>query len=542
MRILKITGLSHAYVGKALFHNAELTVVDGKPNGTSDHIGLVGSNGSGKTTLLKILTGEVVPDAWRIETNGRLDIGVLDQFADIDPGATVYGYLNAAFDKLYEVELQMNALYESIGGLPEDEQLRAVERGARLMEYLDENGFDRISKKIDSVLCGLGFTDADRDKHAAQLSGGMKTKLVLGRLLLEQHDLLVLDEPTNFLDAGYVGWLADWLRSMERAFIVISHDAAFLNRVSNKIVEIANRELRVYPGDYDNYKTEKTRREELQLRQHHAQQKYIARAEKYIAENSEGIVRSKATWLKKMLATLERIEKPDEIVKPQFKFRHTGGATGAMVLTLENAGVGYAGSPVLPPVSLRVDRGDKLIFRGFNGIGKTTLLKSVHGDLPLVSGKLEYGDDVESVFLRQEEDYENNFSHFDSAGRKSLGIRKKQQRAITAMEFVKEYYPEKPNRELQAALFSCGLNEVHFYNPVRTLSGGEMTRLRLCIAMLRPVNLIILDEPTNHLDVYSKEVLMHALDEFRGTVIMTTHDANADTSWATRVINLEELF
>jgi ATPase components of ABC transporters with duplicated ATPase domains len=546
MRIIKFTGLTHEYIGKSLYNDTELTVVDGRPNGTPDHIGLVGPNGSGKTTLVKIITGEVVPDAWQVETNGHIDIGVLDQFADIEPTQTVYSYLNAAFDKLYETERRMHALYDSIAALPEDEQLHAVERAGRMEEYLGENGFDRVPKKLDSVLSGLGFTDADREKSVTQLSGGMKTKLILGRLLLEPHDLMVLDEPTNFLDAGYVGWLAEWLRASERAFIVISHDVAFLNRVSNKIVEIANRKLKIYPGDYDNYMKEKARREELQLRQHNSQQKYIARAEEYIANNSEeamgGIVRTKATWLKKMLTTLERIERPDEIVRPQFRFRHTGGVTAAMVLELRNVEVGYSGTPVLPALSLRVESGDKLIFKGFNGIGKTTLLKSIYGDLPLVSGKLEYGDGVESVFLRQEEDYENNFSHFDRAGRKLLGIRKKQQRAITVMEFAKEYYPEKPNRELQAALFACGLNEVHFFNPVRTLSGGEMTRLRLCLAMLHPVNLIILDEPTNHLDVYSKEVLMHSLDDFAGTVLMTTHDVNADVTWATRIVNLEELF
>lgn len=545
MRIIKFTDLYHGYIGKSIFNGAELMVVDGKPNGTPDHIGLVGPNGSGKTTLVKILTGEVVPDSWTFETNGMLNIGVLDQFAEIDGDTTVYDYLNGAFEELYEAERRMNALYDGIANMSEDEQIRAVERAGRLAEFLVEHEFDRVQKKLDNVLSGLGFTEADREKRISELSGGMKTKLKLGRLLLEPHDLLLLDEPTNFLDTGYVGWLAEWLRQVKGAFIVISHDVAFLNRVCNKIVEIANRKLRVYNGNYDSYFAEKKRREEIQVKQFEAQQKFIKRAEEYIAANSGeamgGISRSKATWLKKMLATMERIEKPDQVIKPQFRFISLKSTAG-LVLELRDAEVGYSGSPVLPPITLHVNRGDKLIFSGFNGIGKTTLLKSMHGDLPLVAGRLEYGDGVESVFLRQEEDYENNFSHFDRAGRRALGIRKKRQRAITVMGFAKEYYPEKSNRDLQAALFSCGLNEVHIYNPVRTLSGGEMTRLRLCLAMLRPVNLIILDEPTNHLDVYSKEVLMHALEEFSGTVLMTTHDVNVDTSWTTRVINLEELF
>lgn len=545
MRIIKFSELYHSYVGKSIFNGAELMVVDGKPSGTPDHIGLVGPNGCGKTTLVRIILGEVVPDSWTLETNGRLSIGVLDQFAEIDGEVTVYDYLNGAFDRLYEIERQMNSLYEGLADMGEEEQMRSIERAGRLAEYLSEHEFDRVQKKLDNVLSGLGFSDADRGKRISELSGGMKTKLKLGRLLLEPHDLLLLDEPTNFLDRAYIGWLAEWLRQVKGAFIVISHDVAFLNRVCNKIVEIANRKLKVYPGNYDSYLAEKKRREEIQEKQYEAQQKFIKRAEEYIAANSGeamgGVSRSKATWLKKMLATMERIEKPDQVIKPQFKFISTQYTAG-LVLELRDAEVGYNGSPVLPPISLRVSRGDKLIFSGFNGIGKTTLLKSVHGDLPLIAGKIEYGDGIESVFLRQEEDYEDNFSHFDRAGRRALGIRKKQQRVKTVMEFVKEYYPEKSNRELQAAMFSCGLNEVHFYNPVRTLSGGEMTRLRLCLAMMRPVNLIILDEPTNHLDVYSKEVLIHALEEFNGTVLMTTHDANVDISWATRVINLEELF
>ncbi|MCL2518678.1 MAG: ATP-binding cassette domain-containing protein, partial [Oscillospiraceae bacterium] len=251
--------------------------------------------------------------------------------------------------------------------------------------------------------------------------------------------------------------------------------------------------------------------------------------------------RSKAVWLKRMLETLKRIEKPDEIIKPQFKFNHIR-CPSKQIVTLDKIEVGYNDAPILPPVSLNVQRGDKIVFKGFNGIGKTTLLKSIYGDLPIISGNIEFGEGIESVFLKQEEDYENNFSHFDKHERKVLGIKKGKQREITVIEFVKEYYPEKPQKELQAAMFSCGLNEMHFFNQVRTLSGGEMTKLRLCLAMMNPVNLIILDEPTNHLDVYSKEVLMHALEEFDGTVLMTTHDVNADVSWATNVINLEDLF
>ena len=545
MRVFRISDLHHAFVGKSLFNGAELTVMDGRPNGTPDHIGLVGPNGCGKSTFLKMLTGEVVPDSWVYEPSAGMKIGVLDQFADIGKDVLPEDYLRAVFEPLYETDRKIAELYEGMASMTENEQMKAADRAQRLTEWLNEREFDRVDKKIDSVLTGLGFTDEDRGKTAGQFSGGMKTKLVLAKLLLSDNGLLVLDEPTNFLDIGYIEWLGDYLSRYRGAFIVISHDRAFLNRISNKIVEIANRKFKVYEGNYDYYVREKARREAEQEKQSVAQEKFVARSEAYIAANSGeaygGKSRSKATWLSKMLANLERIEHPDEIVKPQFVFRHERGAT-KHIMTLSSLEVGYDGSPILPPLNLTVERGEKIVFRGFNGIGKTTLFKTINGDLPPVSGEIVFGEGIASVFLRQEEDYENNFSHFNRTERKRLGIKKGRQRAITVIEFTKEYFPEKPQKELQSALFSCGLNEKHFFNQVRTLSGGEMMKLRLCLAMMNPVNLILLDEPTNHLDVYSAEVLMHALAEFPGTVLMTTHDVNADLSFATKTINLEELF
>jgi len=539
MRIFKISNLSHDFVEKSLFNEAELMVQSG------EHIGLVGPNGCGKSTFLKILTGEFVPDSCKIEKENNLKIGYLDQYADIDKNCTVYEYLDSIFDDLYLMDKQVSEIYENISGLSEEEQMKSINKAQRILDYLDDKEFYQIGKKIDAVLNGLGFADEDRNKIVSHLSGGMKTKLILAKILLSDNDILVLDEPTNFLDIKYVAWLGDYLCRLKYAFIVISHDKAFLNKISNKTVEIANRIFKVYNGNYDFYIKEKKRREEEQLHQHIAQSKYIQRSEEYVEahfyNNQTGAGKTKAVWLKKMLETLKRIEKPDEIVKPQFAFKFMRGAS-KQIVTLDKIEIGYNGSPILPLISLDIQRGEKIVFKGFNGIGKTTLLKSIYGDLPIISGNIEFGENIETVFLKQEEDYENNFSHFDKTERKTLGIKKGKQREITVIEFAKEYYPDKHQKELQAAMFSCGLNEMHFFNQVRTLSGGEMTKLRLALAMMKPVNLIILDEPTNHLDVYSKEVLMHALEEFDGTILMTTHDINADVSWATSIINLENLF
>lgn len=537
MRLFEIIELSHEFVGKSIFNKASVMVQDG------EHIGLVGPNGCGKTTLLKMIIGDIVPDSWTFITSGQLRIGYLDQYADINTNQTVYEYLNEVFNDLYQLDNQVTEIYNNIAQLDETEQLKSVTKAQRILDRLDELEFDRIEKKIDNVLSGLGFVDDDRDKQIKILSGGQKTKLILAKLLLTDNNILILDEPTNFLDMKYISWLGDYLCRLKCAYIVISHDKSFLNKISNKIIEIANRKLKVYECNYDAYVIEKERREEMQLQQHVAQSKYIARSEEYVgryARDSE-IMNSKATWLKKMLERLERIEKPDEIIKPEFDFRLLHGAT-EKIINIDKVEIGYNGSPILPPITLSVRRGDKIVFRGFNGIGKTTLLKSISGDIPLITGEIEFGEGIVSVFLKQEEDYENNFSSFDKHERKRLGIKKGRQREITVIEFIKEYFPDKPQGELQKAMFSCGLNEVHFFNRVRSLSGGEMSKLRLCIAMMNPINLIILDEPTNHLDVYSKDVLMRGLDDFKGTILMTTHDVNADISWASEIINLEDLF
>jgi len=549
MRIFDIKNLTHAFADKSLFNDTELMVQ------SSDHIGLVGPNGCGKSTFLKILIGECVPDAYTIDKDPNLNIGYLDQHVEIDATCTVYEYLNSAFAPLYELDRKMAEIYEQMPNMIEERQTKALNHAQRILDTLMEKEFYQIDKKIDNVLSGLGFSDDDRTKTIPQLSGGMKTKLILAKLLLTDNDILILDEPTNFLDTAYINWLGDYLCRLKYAFIVISHDKAFLNKICNKTVEIANRVFKVYTGNYDFYVKEKERLEAVQFQQHTAQTKYIERAEEYVQKflfaNEGGEGKTKGTWLKKMLENLKRIEKPDEIIKPKFAFKHMKGAS-KKIMSLNAVEVGYNGTPILPPISFSVEKGDKIVFKGFNGVGKTTLLKSIYGDIPILSGSIEFGEYLETVFLKQEEDYENNFAASDVLkesvrfykidGTEVKKPKKAKYNDMMVIQFAKLYYPDKPQKELQSALLSCGLSDIHFFNRVRSLSGGEMTKLRLCLAMMNPVNVIILDEPTNHLDVYSKEVLMHALEEFEGTVLMTTHDVNADISWASSVVNLEALF
>ena len=537
MRLIEINDLSLDFVNKGIFNRASVMIQD------SEHIGLVGPNGCGKSTLFKIILGDVVPDDGQIIIDGKLKLGYLDQYADINKDMTMYEYLDEAFAELYEIDVKATQLYNDVANYnhDEDKQMKMITAAQKYSDILYEEEFDLREKKIINVVRGLGLNIEERDKNITQFSGGQKTKLMLAKLLLQKNDLLLLDEPTNFLDINYIDWLASYLTTIKGTYIVISHDKAFLNKISTKIIEIANRVLKIYNGNYDYYIAEKKKREEAQLQQHIAQDKYVQWAESYIVmAGIKGQGQSKATWLKKMLERLERIEKPDEIVKPDFKFKYMGKLP-KLVLELKNIEIGYT-EPILPPISLRLEKGEKCVIRGFNGIGKTTLLKSISLELDLFSGEIYHGEGIQSVFLKQEEDYENNFSSFDKTKKKTLGIKKGKTREITVIEFVTEYYPEKPQAELRSALSRCGIKGEMLFSKVRTLSGGEMTKLRLCIAMLREVNLIILDEPTNHLDVYSKDVLMNALSEFGGNVLLTSHDINFDVEWATKIINLEELF
>jgi ATPase subunit of ABC transporter with duplicated ATPase domains len=539
MRLFKINELSHTFAGvaadKRIFERASVMICGG------EHIGLVGPNGSGKSTFLKILTGEIVPDVFDIEKLPALKIGWLDQYANIEKEQTIYEYLESIFSSLFEIDREVSEIYANLYELDSEAQIKAINKAERLNEFLTAKEFDLIPKKIESVLTGLGFSREEFQKQVNILSGGQKTKIILAKILLTDDDILVLDEPTNFLDVKYISWLGDYLKKLKRAYIIISHDRAFLNKVADKIVEIANGKLKIYEGNYDFYLKEKKRREEIQAEQFKAQSKFIQRSEEYVEahlyNNTTGAGKTKAVWLKKMLERLERFEMPETIVKPEFKFKHKKGAS-TMILKTDELEIGYDNKAILPPFSLEIKKGDKIIFKGYNGVGKTTLLKTINEDIPPVSGSFEYGGYIESVFLKQEEDYENNFSAFDKTQRKTFGIKKGKQREITVIEFAKEYYPEVPAGELQKDLRSCGLSERHFFEQVRKLSGGEMTKLRMCLAMRKDVNLIILDEPTNHLDVYSKDVLTHALAEFEGTIIMTTHDINFDTSWANKIISL----
>ncbi|MCL2774899.1 MAG: ATP-binding cassette domain-containing protein, partial [Oscillospiraceae bacterium] len=383
MRLFKINELSHSFgsrklfetgkedvkgISKRIFEKASVMICD------NEHIGLVGPNGCGKTTFLKVLTGEIVPDVFDMEILPDIKIGWLDQYANIDKNLTVYEYLDAIFVDLYETDKEVAQIYAALHELDGEAQIKAINKAERLNQFLISKGFDQISKKIENVLIGLGFSPSDMYKKVDILSGGQKTKIILAKILLSDNDILILDEPTNFLDIKYIAWLGDYLKKLKYSFIVISHDRIFLNKIADKIIEIANGKLKVYEGNYDYYLKEKQRREAIQTEQQIAQAKYIQRSEQYVQEhlyyNSTGAGKTKATWLKKMLERLERIELPEVIVKPDFKFKHKKGAT-TTILTIENLEIGYNNAAIMPPLSLKINKGDKIIFKGFNGIGKT---------------------------------------------------------------------------------------------------------------------------------------------------------------------------
>ena len=350
-----------------------------------------------------------------------------------------------------------------------------------------------------------------------ELSGGQRAKLLLARLLLEEPDVLLLDEPTNFLDQEQAAWLADTLTGLERAFLAVSHDAAFLNRAVTAVCAVEGRRLTKYPGNYAAYQAKKECLEGEHLRQYTAQQREIARTEAYIRKNRAGRNAKMARGRQKRLDRLERLAAPEgRSAPPVFEFQPLpAGRTGD--LEVVGLSVGYR-SPVLEGLDLSVHAGQKVVLTGFNGVGKSTLLNTLAGRLPPLAGRFRFSEQAA-------------LGYFPQALAWTDGTR-------TPEELVTGAFPALDRQEARRALARCGVRQEHALQAVATLSGGEQARVKLCLLTLRPCNFLLLDEPTNHLDRAAKEALARALDRFPGTVLLVSHEADFYRAWAQRVVEI----
>lgn len=496
MSILNVQNLSHGFGDRAIFQDVSFRLLKG------EHIGLVGANGEGKSTFMNIITGKLMPDEGKIEWARNVRVGYLDQHTVLEKGMTVRDVLKAAFAYLFEMEEQMNQICERMGeAAPKDLETMLEELGT-IQDMLTMHDFYIIDSKVEEIARALGLEDIGLDRDVMDLSGGQRTKVLLGKLLLEKPDILLLDEPTNYLDEVHINWLRRYLQEYENAFILISHDIPFLNSVVNLIYHMDNQELNRYVGDYDKflevYEVKKAQKEAA----FHRQQQEIHDLKDFVARNKARVAtRNMAMSRQKKLDKMDVIELAREKPKPEFYFK-TARTPSRFVIETKELVIGYE-EPLSAPLDLVVERGQKIAMVGANGIGKTTLLKSILGLIPPLSGKVHLGDYLEIGYFEQEMPKDNPNS---------------------CIQEIWNEFPSYTQYEVRAALAKCGLTTKHIESLVRVLSGGEQAKVRLCKLLNRETNILLLDEPTNHLDADAKEELKRALKEYKGSILMVCHE------------------
>lgn len=513
MSLLTVTGLTHGFGDRAIFNNVSFQL------NRLDKIGLVGANGEGKSTFMNIITGKLMPDEGKVEWAKNVRVGYLDQHAVLEKGMTIQSVLASAFDFLYDMENQMNEIYAGLGDASPEEMDKLMAEAGTIQDLLTMHDFYMIDAKVEEVARALGLSELGLDKDVTELSGGQRTKVLLGKLLLEKPDILLLDEPTNYLDKEHIEWLKRYLQDYENAFILISHDIPFLNSVINVIYHMDNQELNRYTGDYDNFqKVYAVKKAQLEAA-YNKQQQEIAELKDFVARNKARVAtRNMAMSRQKKLDKMDVIELAKEKPKPEFYFKEAR-TPGKMLFETEDLIIGYdKNAPLSKPINLRMERGEKIAIIGTNGIGKSTLLKSLLGIVPALSGKVELGDYLYKGYFEQEMAGTDN----------------------TCLEEIWQEFPGYSQYEVRSALAKCGLTTKHIESKVRVLSGGEQAKVRLCKLINRETNLLILDEPTNHLDVEAKDELKRALKEYHGSVLLVCHEPEFYSDIVTKVWNLEE--
>ena len=511
MSILEVKNLSHGFGDRAIFENVSFRLLKG------EHIGLVGANGEGKSTFMSIVTGKLQPDEGKVEWSKYVTAGYLDQHAVLEKGMTVRDVLRTAFDELFKTEERINKIYMSMAEEGADVDALMEEVG-ELQDRLETRDFYTLDAKIDEVARALGVMDFGMDTDVTDLSGGQRTKILLAKLLLEKPDILLLDEPTNYLDAEHIAWLKRYLQEYENAFVLISHDIPFLNDVINIVYHVENQDLVRYAGDYDNFQSVYAMKKAQLEAAYERQQKEIADLQDFVNRNKARVAtRNMAMSRQKKLDKMEIIELQAEKPKPEFHFKESR-TPGRFIFQTKDLVIGYDSPLTKSPLNLTFERNQKVAIVGANGIGKTTLLKSLLGIIQPLEGEVETGDFIDLGYFEQEAE----------------GSRQ------TPLEAVWDAFPALNQAEVRAALAKCGLTSKHIESQIQVLSGGEQAKVRFCLLMNRENNVLVLDEPTNHLDVDAKDELKRALQAFKGSVLMVCHEPEFYEGW-TEIWDFNEL-
>lgn len=512
MSILTVSNLSHAFGDRAIFTDVSFRLLKG------EHVGFVGANGEGKSTFMNIITGSLMPDEGKIEWSKNVRVGYLDQHTVLEKGQTIRDVLKSAFAFLFEMEAKMNEYYGEMADADEEKMNFLMEETGSIQELLEHHDFYVIDSKVDEIGRALGLDEIGFDRDVTELSGGQRTKVLMAKLLLEKPDILLLDEPTNYLDESHIEWLKRYLIDYENAFILISHDIPFLNSVVNLIYHVENSHIDRYVGNYEKFEEVYAMKKAQLEAAYRKQQQEIEDLKDFVARNKARVsTRNMAMSRQKKLDKMDVIELAKEKPKPEFNFKEAR-SSGRYIFQTTDLVIGYD-HPLSRPLNLTMERGEKIALVGANGIGKTTLLKSIIGEIPPLSGKTELGDYLYTGYFEQEKKYTEN---------------------ITCIDEIWKEFPSYTQYEVRSALAKCGLTTKHIESMVKVLSGGEQAKVRLCKLINRESNVLLLDEPTNHLDVDAKDELKRALKAYKGSVLLICHEPEFYNDVATDVWNCED--
>ncbi|MCI5583699.1 MAG: ATP-binding cassette domain-containing protein [Anaeroplasma sp.] len=497
MGLLDVEGLKFKYTDTNLFNDVSFRILP------KDHIVLVGDNGCGKSTFMNLIAKNLIPDAGTIEWMNNIRYGYLDQHLKVKTDVSIKDYIIEVFKDLFDKEAKMNEYYEMLCTCDSKDYDKYLNYAQSIQDELEEKNYYAINSTLGNMINGLGIQEYGMDTKLNKLSGGQRAKVYLAKLLLEEPDVLLMDEPTNFLDVSHIEWLSNYLKNFKKAFVVISHDEEFLRKIGEVVYNLSNKVMTRYNMSYDTYLKEKEIREDQYKKAYESQQKYIKRTQDFIQKN---IVRATTTKQaqsrRKMLERIKVLEKPKNHEPMHISFPFSKGL-GQEVLKFTNLTVGYEDKVVLENLNFLMKQNQKIAILGHNGIGKSTILKTIIGQIKALDGSFTWNPSADLNYFAQEEIYDN---------------------VTTPIEYLRYHYHLKTDGELRSVLANVGIKQDLAIKPMSMLSGGQQTKVRLALMTMKKSNVLIFDEPTNHLDVLSKAELWEAIDKFPGSVILVTHE------------------
>ena len=497
MALLDIEKLRFKYTTENLFNDVDFRILP------HDHIVIVGENGSGKSTLMNLMCKNLIPDSGSITWMNNIKYGYLDQHLKVNTDISIYDYLIDVFKPLFEKEKLMNSYYEKLATCPESEYDKWMNYAQSIQDELDKNNFYWFNSTLSNMINGLGLSEYDLNMELKKLSGGSRAKVFLAKLLLDSPDVILMDEPTNFLDSSHIEWLKKYLNDFDKAFVVISHDEDFLKSIGRVVYDLSNKKLTRYNMPYEMYLKEKEINDENYKKAYISQQAFIKRTNEFIQKN---IVRATTTKQaksrRKMLERLDVLEKPKNHEPMHITFPFSKDL-GQEVLKLESLTVGYGEKVVLENLNFLLKHNQKVVVLGRNGVGKSTIIKTIMGLIEPLSGEYKWNNSADLNYFAQEEQYDN---------------------IVTPIEYIRYFYHMKTNEEIRAILARVGIKGDLATKRMVELSGGQQTKVRLALMTMKKSNILVFDEPTNHLDIFSKSELWDSIDKFPGSVILVTHE------------------